>query len=136
VSDVNDRVASVVKSLALMRADLPAIEWLEEELMRTRGALVLISHDRRFLESMTREMVWLDRGTTRRLEEGFAGFEAWRDFILPRLDARTFDGLDDLSPEAVDGFMRRVWRALASGVHDTPDGRVAWGDVGAGTGPA
>ena len=62
--------------------DLPAIEWLEEELMRTRGALVLISHDRRFLERLSRAMVWLDRGTTRRLEEGFAGFEAWRDRVL------------------------------------------------------
>jgi ATP-binding cassette subfamily F protein uup len=62
--------------------DLPAIEWLEEELLRTRGALVLISHDRRFLERLSRAMVWLDRGTTRRLEEGFAGFEAWRDRVL------------------------------------------------------
>ena len=30
--------------------DLPAIEWLEQELAGLRGALVLISHDRRFLE--------------------------------------------------------------------------------------
>src|SRR3712207_9538084 len=27
-------------------------------------------------------MVWLDRGTTRRLDEGFASFEAWRDAVL------------------------------------------------------
>jgi ATP-binding cassette subfamily F protein uup len=62
--------------------DLPAIEWLEEELAKTRGALVLISHDRRFLERLSRAMVWLDRGTTRRLEEGFSQFEAWRDQVL------------------------------------------------------
>jgi len=62
--------------------DLPAIEWLEAELQQYRGALVLISHDRRFLERLSRAMVWLDRGTTRRLEEGFAGFEAWRDRVL------------------------------------------------------
>jgi ATP-binding cassette subfamily F protein uup len=62
--------------------DLPAIEWLEQELAATRGALVLISHDRRFLERLSRAMVWLDRGTTRRLEEGFSGFEAWRDRVL------------------------------------------------------
>jgi ATP-binding cassette subfamily F protein uup len=62
--------------------DLPAIEWLEAELSSMRGALVLISHDRRFLESLSRAMVWLDRGTTRRLEQGFAGFEAWRDQVL------------------------------------------------------
>src|SRR4051794_12989393 len=59
--------------------DLPAIAWLEQELASFRGALVLISHDRRFLERLSRAMVWLDRGITRRLEQGFSGFEAWRD---------------------------------------------------------
>jgi ATP-binding cassette subfamily F protein uup len=62
--------------------DLPAIAWLEEELRGFRGALVLISHDRRFLERLSRAMVWLDRGTTRRLEKGFSEFEAWRDQVL------------------------------------------------------
>ena len=62
--------------------DLPAIAWLERELASTRGALVLISHDRRFLEALSRDMAWLDRGRTRRLGRGFAHFEAWRDEIL------------------------------------------------------
>jgi ATP-binding cassette subfamily F protein uup len=62
--------------------DLPAIEWLENELASMRSAIVLISHDRRFLQAMTRATVWLDRGRTRRLEEGFGAFEAWRDTLL------------------------------------------------------
>ena len=62
--------------------DLPAIEWLEAELNGMRSALVLISHDRRFLERLSRATVWLDRGQTRRLERGFGEFEAWRDKIL------------------------------------------------------
>ena len=62
--------------------DLPAIEWLENELATMRSAIVLISHDRRFLQAMTRATVWLDRGRTRRLEEGFGAFEAWRDTLL------------------------------------------------------
>jgi ATP-binding cassette subfamily F protein uup len=62
--------------------DLPAIAWLEEELKAFRGALVLISHDRRFLENLSRATVWLDRGITRRLEQGFAGFEAWREQVF------------------------------------------------------
>ncbi|WP_458096944.1 ABC-F family ATP-binding cassette domain-containing protein [Roseomonas sp. WA12] len=62
--------------------DLPAIEWLESELAGMRAAMVLISHDRRFLQSLSRAMVWLDRGTTRRLEQGFAHFETWRDQVL------------------------------------------------------
>jgi len=62
--------------------DLPAIEWLESEIKNSRSALVLISHDRRFLENLSRVTVWLDRGETRRLEKGFAHFEAWRDEFL------------------------------------------------------
>lgn len=62
--------------------DLTTIEWLEGELQRTKSALVMISHDRRFLERISRAVVWLDRGTTRRLEKGFAHFEEWRDRLL------------------------------------------------------
>jgi ABC transport system ATP-binding/permease protein len=62
--------------------DLPTIEWLEGELQKTRSALVLISHDRRFLEKVSTATVWLDRGTSRRLDRGFAFFEAWRDQVL------------------------------------------------------
>jgi ABC transport system ATP-binding/permease protein len=62
--------------------DLPAIEWLETELRGLRSALVLISHDRRFLEGLSHSTVWLDRGITRRLERGFGAFEAWRDEVL------------------------------------------------------
>jgi ABC transport system ATP-binding/permease protein len=62
--------------------DLPAIEWLENELAGSRSALVLISHDRRFLARLSRATVWLDRGVTRRIERGFASFEEWRDQTL------------------------------------------------------
>ncbi len=62
--------------------DLPAIAWLEAELAAMRSALVLISHDRRFLGSLSRATVWLDRGATRRIEHGFASFEVWRDEVL------------------------------------------------------
>ncbi|MBN9311156.1 ABC-F family ATP-binding cassette domain-containing protein, partial [Devosia sp.] len=62
--------------------DLPAIEWLESELASIRSALVIISHDRRFLADLTRATVWLDRGTARRLDRGFGSFEEWRDHVL------------------------------------------------------
>jgi len=61
--------------------DIGAIEWLEAELKGLRSALVVISHDRRFLTNLSRATVWLDRGTTRRLDEGFAAFEAFRDTV-------------------------------------------------------
>jgi ATP-binding cassette subfamily F protein uup len=62
--------------------DLSVIEWLEEELARTASALIVISHDRRFLERVSRATVWLDRGQTRRLDKGFGHFEEWRDTVL------------------------------------------------------
>ena len=62
--------------------DLPAIEWLESELSANRAAQILISHDRRFLENLSRVTLWLDRGQTKRLDAGFARFEEWRDQML------------------------------------------------------
>jgi ATP-binding cassette subfamily F protein uup len=62
--------------------DLNTIEWLETELTRSRSAIVLISHDRRFLEKVSNATVWLDRGMARRLDRGFAHFEEWRDQVL------------------------------------------------------
>ena len=62
--------------------DLPAIEWLEGELASLGSALVTISHDRRFLGQLSRTTIWLDRGTTRRIERGFREFESWRDEML------------------------------------------------------
>jgi ABC transport system ATP-binding/permease protein len=62
--------------------DLTTIEWLERDLDSRRTALVIISHDRRFLSTLSRSTVWLDRGLTRRIERGFGHFEEWRDAVL------------------------------------------------------
>ena len=62
--------------------DLTTIEWLETELNSRRAALILISHDRRFLETLARTTIWLDRGKTRRIDLGFGAFENWRDETL------------------------------------------------------
>ncbi len=67
--------------------DLPAIEWLEAELKSLRSAFVLISHDRRFLEALSNQTVWLDRGESRRLERGFSHYESWRDEVLAKEEA-------------------------------------------------
>ncbi len=62
--------------------DLPVIEWLETELRELRSAIVTISHDRRFLETLSRSTVWMDRGRSRSLAKGFGAFEDWRDTIF------------------------------------------------------
>jgi ABC transport system ATP-binding/permease protein len=67
--------------------DLPAIEWLEKTIQGLRAAIVLISHDRRFLETLSEKTLWIDRGRTRELPEGFAHFEAWRDKVLDEEEA-------------------------------------------------
>ncbi len=62
--------------------DLTTIEWLEGELGSRRSALVIISHDRRFLSNLSRATAWLDRGQIRQIDRGFGAFEAWRDEVL------------------------------------------------------
>ncbi|MDG1375647.1 MAG: ATP-binding cassette domain-containing protein [Yoonia sp.] len=66
--------------------DIEAIAWLEAELKSTRAAFVLISHDRAFLRNLTRATLWIDRGQVRRAEEGFDGFEEWRDKLWEEED--------------------------------------------------
>jgi len=66
--------------------DIQAIEWLEAELLQTRTAFVLISHDRAFLRALTKATLWVDRGEVRRRESGFDGFEEWRETVWAEED--------------------------------------------------
>jgi ATP-binding cassette subfamily F protein uup len=73
--------------------DLAAIEWLEDWLKRFTGAFIAISHDRTFLTRLTSSCLWLDRGTLRRAEIGFGGFDAWTERIYEE-EARAAEKLD------------------------------------------
>ncbi len=73
--------------------DLAAIEWLEEWLTRYKGAFLVISHDRTFLTRLTRQTFWLDRGSLRRNEIGFGGYEAWTEQVFAE-DARNASRMD------------------------------------------
>ena len=73
--------------------DLSAIGWLEEWLNRFKGAFIAISHDRTFLARLTKSCIWLDRGTLRRAEIGFGGFEAWTEAVYAE-EARAAEKLD------------------------------------------
>ncbi len=66
--------------------DIQMIAWLEQTLAETRAAFVLISHDRAVLRRLTRAMLWVDRGTVRRLDRGFDAFEDWRDKLYEEED--------------------------------------------------
>ena len=62
--------------------DLPIIEWLESELANINSALVLISHDRRFLQNLSRSTLWINQGVTHKLNQKFIGFESWREKFI------------------------------------------------------
>ncbi len=73
--------------------DLGAIDWLEAWLGRYKGAFITISHDRTFLTRLTRQTLWLDRGTLRRQEVGFGGYEAWMEKVYAD-EAKAAERLD------------------------------------------
>ncbi|HEX8308882.1 MAG TPA: ATP-binding cassette domain-containing protein [Allosphingosinicella sp.] len=73
--------------------DLAAIEWLEDWLSRYAGAFIAISHDRTFLKRLTRSSLWLERGSLRRAEIGFGGFDAWTEAVYAE-EARAAEKLD------------------------------------------
>ncbi len=57
--------------------DILAIQSLEARLTRSRAATLIVSHDRAFLERVTSRCFWLEGRRVRRLNAGFAGFDAW-----------------------------------------------------------
>ncbi len=73
--------------------DILAIETLEAELANSRAALVIVSHDRAFLERVTNRCFWLEHRKVRRLDKGFAAFDEWVERILAAEaeDARRLD---------------------------------------------
>ncbi|KAB7615693.1 ATP-binding cassette domain-containing protein [Amylibacter sp. SFDW26] len=66
--------------------DVEAIAWLEDHLRTTRKAFVLISHDRTFLRTLTKGIIWVDRGLVRQHPKGFEAFEDWRDKMFDEED--------------------------------------------------
>ncbi|HEX3700910.1 MAG TPA: ATP-binding cassette domain-containing protein [Phenylobacterium sp.] len=61
--------------------DILAIETLEAELAACRAAALIVSHDRAFLERVTRRCFWLEYRAVKRLDKGFAAFDDWAEKI-------------------------------------------------------
>jgi ATP-binding cassette subfamily F protein uup len=66
--------------------DIAAIAWLEARLRDSRAGVIVISHDRAFLQATARGLLWLDRGVLRRLDAPYAAFEDWRDRVFAEED--------------------------------------------------
>jgi len=58
--------------------DIPSIEWLEKQLQDYHGALMLITHDRSFLQNVANKIVELDRGHLYQFEGTFERFLRYR----------------------------------------------------------
>ena len=87
--------------------DIRAIAWLEAHLAATRTAFVVVSHDRAFLRALTDRILWVDRSEVRRLDRGFAAFEAWRDKVYEE---------EDLARHKLDRFIRAEGRWAVEGI--------------------
>ncbi len=59
--------------------DIPAIEWLEQALKNYTGALLLVTHDRSFLENVANEIVEIDRGHLYQFEGSYQRFLRFRE---------------------------------------------------------
>lgn len=54
--------------------DSESIEWLEEYLNNRKGALIMITHDRYFLDRVTNKIIELDRGALYQYEGNYSDF--------------------------------------------------------------
>jgi ATP-binding cassette subfamily F protein uup len=87
--------------------DILAIETLEEELAASKAAALIVSHDRAFLERVTKRCFWLEYRQVKRLDEGFAGFEDWAEKIAAQ---------EAEEARRLDRFIQREAHWMARGV--------------------
>ncbi len=62
--------------------DLEVIQWLEEYLKSYPGALLIISHDRKFLEKTSNKIFWLRAGNIKINNQGYVKFDEWASDII------------------------------------------------------
>jgi ATP-binding cassette subfamily F protein uup len=68
--------------------DLTSIKWLEDYIAKFKGSVVMISHDRKFLENTSNTTWWLDRGALRVNRNGFKDFDSWSTIIMEEEERR------------------------------------------------
>ena len=87
--------------------DLPTIEWLEKFIQDFRGATVIVSHDRAFLNRVTKRIWWLDRGRMRQTERPFSEYEKWQEEVLNE-EARELDRMNTVIAQELRYLQRGV----------------------------
>ena len=87
--------------------DLPTIEWLEKFVQDFKGATLIVSHDRAFLNRVTKKIWWLDRGRMRQTERPFSEFEKWQEDVLNE-EARELDRMNTVIAQELRYLQRGV----------------------------
>ncbi|MEQ1492067.1 MAG: ATP-binding cassette domain-containing protein, partial [Terricaulis sp.] len=85
--------------------DITAIEDLERTVASQRGACLIISHDRRFLERVSTATLWLRQRKLLKLNRGYTAFEEWADQVELE-DARNLSRLET-QLKAEEHWLRR-----------------------------
>lgn len=62
--------------------DLPTIQWLERTLIDSRKTLLMVSHDRAFLKTVTTDTYWLHRRKLSHNPRGYGDFDRWSDAVI------------------------------------------------------
>ena len=99
--------------------DIATIEKLETIVKDFRGAVVLISHDRMFLDHTSKATFWLDRGKMHINNKGFADFENWQEQIINQ-EIIAQNNLNKKSPRKPSGCIKGL----------PPGAGVIWGGCG------
>ena len=73
--------------------DIEIIEWLENYLINYKGALIIISHDRKFLEQISNKIFWIREGQIKINNNGYRNFDEWSENIINH-EIRTLQNLE------------------------------------------
>ncbi|WP_312127995.1 ATP-binding cassette domain-containing protein [Brevundimonas sp.] len=87
--------------------DILAIELLEEELVAARFAVLVVSHDRAFLNRVTNTVHWLEGRKVRTLSKGFAEFDDWAAKVLEE-EAVALEKLTKTIERETETFYRSI----------------------------
>ncbi|MGV8929238.1 MAG: ABC-F family ATP-binding cassette domain-containing protein [Brevundimonas sp.] len=87
--------------------DILAIELLEEELLQARFSVLVVSHDRAFLNRVTQSCHWLEGRRVRTLNKGFAAFDEWSTKVQEE-EAQSLQRLTKTIERETETFYRSI----------------------------
>lgn len=87
--------------------DILAIELLEEELISARCAILVVSHDRAFLNRVTQTCHWLEGRRVRSLNKSFNAFDEWATRVTEE-EAESLRRLSKTIERETETFYRSI----------------------------